>query len=336
MSTLESASAQINDPYRPYQGTLLSAEEIRTLSQLKQWRPVLDALWCWALIIGAWVGVWYWMQWWTVLLAIPLVGNRYYALFILAHDGMHRRLFNKRQINDLFCDVFLLGPIGAITRINNRNHLLHHRHLANPSDPDRHKHCCYNKARVLEVFGYLTGITSIWNTVYHVFIKRRSTQKEPEAEDTEGYGLRDFFIIASWQVLLIGGLSYFIGYWAYPVLWLMPVFCFMFLCDNFRSFAEHAHPENDMSSDRHRLITYTANPLECAFFAPMNMNYHAAHHLWTSIPYYNLPAADKQMHANPESSGIQWRNSYLGFLWHYLRALPILECRQPIPGKGIE
>ena len=62
--------------------------------------------------------------------------------------------------------------------------------------------------------------------------------------------------------------------------------------DLVRSVLEHAQPESDAKADQHRLTTFLSNPIEKIFFAPMNMNYHAVHHLWTSIPYYNLPDPD--------------------------------------------
>jgi len=49
-----------------------------------------------------------------VLLAIPVIGNRYYALFIIGHDGMHRRLFPHIKRNDFWNDLLVLAPIGAI------------------------------------------------------------------------------------------------------------------------------------------------------------------------------------------------------------------------------
>jgi fatty acid desaturase len=104
---------------------------------------------------------------------------------------------------------------------------------------------------------------------------------------------------------------------------LVPVYLFAFLGDNARSFLEHCHPEDDSLADRHRLITFTSNPVELMLLAPMNMNFHATHHLWPSIPYYNLPAAERQMRQLPASSELEVRSSYFGALWRYYRALPL-------------
>jgi fatty acid desaturase len=335
------AAAPRFDPYHPFRRTLLTPEQVRSLSALRPARVVADTLWCWLWIIGAWAAVATWTRWWVVALAIPVIGTRYYALFIIGHDGLHRRLFPNRERNDLFNDVCILGALGAVTRINNRNHLRHHQYLATQDDPDRHRHACFNKSEVVEVVAFLTGISSVFTSVKNVFFPSTGVKKSgaPDAAEVQGepgtalastpesYTARDMVILLAWQAALIGGLSWAIGWWAYPVLWLVPVFVFTYLGDNLRSFVEHSHPESDDKADEHRLVTFISNRLERLFVAPMNMNYHAAHHLWVGIPYYNLPRADRLMREHPGSAALEWRRSYLGYLWRYLRAMPLEECK---------
>jgi fatty acid desaturase len=334
------AAAPRFDPYHPFRRTLLTPEQVRALSALRPARVVADTLWCWLWIVGAWTAVAMWTHWWVVALAIPVIGTRYYALFIIGHDGLHRRLFPQRERNDLFNDVCILGALGAVTRINNRNHLRHHQYLATHDDPDRHRHACFNKSEIIEVVAFVTGISSVLTAVRNVFfptvVARKASadagevQGEPGtslASAPEGYTARDLVILAAWQIALIGGLTWAIGWWAYPVLWLVPVFVFTYLGDNLRSFVEHSHPESDAKADEHRLVTFISNRVERLFVAPMNMNYHAAHHLWVGIPYYNLPRADRLMREHPESAALEWRRSYAGYLWRYMRAMPLEECK---------
>ena len=206
---------------------------------------------CWACILAAFAAVALHPAWWTVLLAIPVIGNRYYALFIIGHDGMHRRVFPTIKRNDFWTDLLILAPIGAITHINNRNHLAHHRHLSSPRDPDRHRHACFNKAEHTELLEYLTGLSSIWTSARVVYFPHLKKHPAGPAKNASGddYTARDFFLLAGWLLLLAGGLSWAIGWWAYPVLWLFPVYAFMYLGDNFRSFAEHSQPEGDYAAD---------------------------------------------------------------------------------------
>ncbi len=339
------------DPYHPYRKLLLTAERVRELSQLRPLRPIVDTLICWLCIVGAWVAVAFCPRWWVILPAMVVIGTRYYALFVIAHDALHGRLFKRLGVNNLFSDLFLVGPIGAITRINNQNHLRHHHHLASQTDPDRHKYGTFNKTSGLLLAGHLLGIRSVVRSVKHVFfptsaeraaagtLARRASEGTPKiGGDSPSlarrasamvrpflgpYSLRDVLILAAWQVGLLAGMAATIGWWGYIVLWWLPVYVFTLLGDNFRSFAEHSQPRPDEDADRDRLITFVSNPLERLLLAPMNMNFHAAHHLWPSIPYYNLPQADREMRASPYAGTLEWRGSYVGYLWRYYRALPI-------------
>src|SRR5262245_37698172 len=134
------------DSYQHLRKTLIPIDRLRALSQLRPSRVIWDTAGCWACILAAWTVVALWTHWWVAMLAVPVIGSRYYALFIIGHDGIHRRLFRRAQANDLFNDLFCYGPIGAITRINNRNHLAHHHYVGTANDPDRHKYTCLNKA----------------------------------------------------------------------------------------------------------------------------------------------------------------------------------------------
>jgi fatty acid desaturase len=204
---------------------------------------------CWAFILLAIGLVAVHPTWWTVLIAIPIIGNRYYGLFLIGHDGMHRRILPNIKRNDFWTDLLVLAPIGAITRINNRNHLLHHRHLATLEDPDRHKHACFNKTDRVELLAFLSGVISVWISGKAVFVARgKKDPRQRQANSaSDNYTFRDFALLAAWFVILAGGLTWLIGLWAYPVLWLFPAYAFMFLGDNFRSFAEHSHPEGDLA-----------------------------------------------------------------------------------------
>jgi fatty acid desaturase len=240
---------------------------------------------------------------------------------------LHRRLFEGKARNDFINDLFIMAPIGAITRLNNLNHLNHHADLATDKDPDRYKHACFNKAEAGEFLLYLTGIGIVGQRINGVFLKRKARSvAEPQERETKDYTARDLLMVVSWQLALLFGLSFVVAWWAYPVLWVLPVYLGAYVADNIRSFAEHSHPEADSAADKHRLLTYVSNPLERAILAPMNMNYHATHHLYPSIPYYHLPEADREIRAKPEAAALEWRQSYVGYLIRYHLALPLADC----------
>ena len=324
-------TAPRHDPYLEMRRRLLAPERIRALSKQRPARVVADTLVCWAIIVAAWLTAWWLGTWWAVAAAIVVVGNRYYALFIIGHDGLHRRLFPTQRANDLFADVFVLAPIGAVTRINNRNHLKHHRHLATEDDPDRFKHGCFNKSTKLALVSYIVALSSVIRSLRNVFFKGSDRPTDPEPRP--GYRPRDLAILAAVQAALLVSLTFLFGWWGYPLLWLVPVFLFAFLADNLRTFLEHSFISSDAEADRHRLVTNEPNWVERQLLGPMNMHFHAAHHLWPSIPYYNLPQANAELKAAPGAEALTWRRSYFGYLWSYFRALPLEECR-PAATRG--
>jgi fatty acid desaturase len=209
----------------------------------------------------------------------------------------------------------------------------HHATLALPGDPDRYKYTADNKPTRLRYVLALTGLPYLARAVGNVFLGRSAPTTL--ADPTGSYSIRDLVILGGWQAGLIAGLSIGVGWWAYPVLWLLPVYVFTFAADITRVFLEHSMPNGEGdSAAASRLVTFTSGWLERQFLAPMNMNFHAAHHLWPSIPYYHLAQADRAIRQSPACDrGLVWRGSYLGYLWRYGRGLPWradpLACEAP-------
>ena len=315
--------------YHPYRAQILSAEQFRSLNRLRPSVAVRGTILDWACIIAGWALVAWYPSIWTVAVAIPIIGTSYYALSIIGHDGLHRRIFPSIAANDLWNDLFILGPIGAITRINRHNHMEHHRATCLPHDPDRHKYLHDGKDGLFNYAFFLSGLQSIVPSLVNIFVRRGAASPDV-AKNGESHGIRDLAILAGWQAVLIGGLTISFGWWGYPLLWLVPVYVFAYRADLVRVFCEHSMLTSDDEADHHRrMITYTSSWLERRFCAPHNMNFHTAHHLWPSIPFYNLPAADALVRTwaskNDTEACLIWRKSYLAYIlryWLWRRAQP--------------
>jgi fatty acid desaturase len=311
-----------SEGYHPFRQTILSRDELRELSKLRPARAVVNVLVNWLAIVGAWALVAMVPSWLTVVAAILVVGTRYYALAIVGHDGLHRRIFPDQWTNDLFNDLFIVGPIGAITRVNRLNHIEHHRVTASAADPDRHKYLHDGKEPTLPFLAFLTGLGNVWPTIRNIFLRKGRQVAVVQERVFESYRLTDIAILVAWQAVLIIGLSYAIGWWAYPILWLIPVYFFGYRGDLLRVFCEHSMMQSDEIADRSlRMIHYDSNWLELQFFAPNNMNCHVAHHLWPGIPYYNLPLAEEKVRTwdleDASRGQIVWRTSYCVYLVDY-------------------
>lgn len=320
-----SAGSERHQSYLPYRAQLLRREELQRLVRLRPTVAARDTALLWLQILLAWaVAARYSMGWCTVLMAC-IVGNRYYALFIIGHDGLHRRLHESRSVNDWWNNVLLIGPLGAITRLNRCNHLAHHGTLALPTDPDYYKYQSRTALGLAIYLWSLTGLPLVWNAVRNVYVVRQAADDIAITPEAMKYCIHELCVVAGWQLALIGGLTLTFGWWGYFLMWLAPVYIFTYAVDIARVFCEHSvpHAEDSECGLSDRMVTFQSFWLERQLFAPMNMNHHVAHHLWPSIPYYNLPQATKLIKARIEGGreskvpAFRWQGSYLGYLWCY-------------------
>lgn len=305
--------------YRPYRGTLLSKSDLAALNQLRPGKAMFDVGLLWLQIAAAWFVAAHTDSWWVTVIAAAIVGNRYYSLYIIGHDGLHRRLHNRTRTNDFINDVFILGAIGAITRLNRRNHMRHHASLNTDADPDAYKYASRTAMPAPAFWFSLTGVPFVLRAVANVFGAKQSISTAPQ----ERYNFRDLAVIILWQAGLFTGLTLAFGWWGYFVMWATPVYVFTFAADVARVFCEHStHGDGSLPT---RLVTFDGNWLELALFAPRNMNHHTAHHLWPSIPYYHLPEATAAIRARctelqAEIEPTTFRYSYVRYLVRYLVA----------------
>lgn len=305
--------------------TLLLKEELIRFSKLKPYIAIKDSVISWTLIFLSWTLVASLTNPATLLVAIMVIASRYYALLIIGHDGVHRRIFNDRILNDRFCDLFIYGPIGLIMRFMDHNHLQHHHHFSSEKDPDRYKYGTDNKATKFNFLIYCLGLMGIFNQLKNIYFRKNYTLKSPELSNRKKKTCTDWIILLTWQFLLIIGLTSAIGWWAYPILWIIPVYLSI-LFDGLRSYCEHAEVPLDSTVNPSRWITHSSNRVERFFLAPMNMNFHSAHHLWPSIPYYNLPQVDyliKERSQTLRNTTLIWKTTYASTLFSYYKNLPL-------------
>jgi len=292
---------------------------LRGLAQRRPARVLRDTAWCYAVIVAgfAWLSVE--PRWWVALVSFVLIGNRQYALSVIAHDGKHGNLFADRRLNNLFTILVLSAPIGVDFYGEKANHRRHHRFLGEAADPDGRLYHIDDKATRGQLLRFLTGL----GTFPRAFVNalRSGTRRQPVHGAVWNFvTYRSATLMA--QLLIAAAIATVLPWWCYGLFWLAPIVALLFVPGKIRMFCEHAVPglPDAQGGEANRLVSFASNPVERMLLAPMHMNWHAEHHVWPFVPYYNLA----RLHALVAgTSTFEVRRSYARFLCEYYRSLPL-------------
>jgi len=106
------------------------------------------------------------------------------------------------------------------------------------------------------------------------------------------------------NALLWTGLALAGAWWAYPLLWLIPLLTWMMVITRIRNIGEHSVVP-DSNDPLRNTRTTEVNLLERTFIAPYFVNYHLEHHLLFYVPCYNLPKLHDILMRGPHAA--EWR-----------------------------
>ena len=288
----------------------LPKEIVQRLTRRSGWRAtaaIAHDIVVLALAIGA--ALWFWPNPLVIVLAVVIIGTRQHALFVVAHESAHYLLYDNRRLNDLAgrACAMLQGLSMCTYRVIHR---LHHNNLYGELDPDTALHGGYPRGKaylVKKLLKDLSGLTA-WKT-YAYFLGgapalNTSTNVALRPLDDTSAKLREAartdrnLVIAVHIVAL--ALFAWSGYLVqYLVLWVLPLVTVVQAILRLRAIAEHG-ATTDFSSPLTAARTNLGPAwLRWALF-PHNVNYHVEHHLYASVPQYNLP----ELHREMESRGI--------------------------------
>jgi fatty acid desaturase len=112
---------------------------------------------------------------------------------------------------------------------------------------------------------------------------------------------------------LLAALSLAGVWWAYPLLWLVPLLTWMMVITRVRNIAEHAVVPDSQDPLRNTRTT-EVNVIERIFIAPYFVNYHLEHHLLFYVPCYNLPKLHAILMHGPHAPRMEVQRGYLSVL----------------------
>lgn len=293
---------------------LLTEDELIAVRTRSTWKSVALIAHAWALILGSIAMVALWPNPFTFVLAVAVVGSRQLGLAILMHDGAHGCLATSERLNLVLSQWLCAYPIFAETLSYRRYHLQHHAHTQQHDDPDLILSAPFPITRpsyrrkfwrdISGRTGYAQRKAQLLNALGEPSwpLARRLSQ----FWDKLG---RQFVANA----LLWAGLAAAGVWWAYPLLWLLPLLTWMMVITRIRNIAEHAVvPDSDDPLRNTR--TTGAGFLERLFIAPYYVNYHLEHHLLFYVPCYNLPRVHEILRRGPHAARMEVQPNYAAVL----------------------
>ena len=237
--------------------------------------------------------------------AIFVIGGRQHALLLLMHDGAHSRLANNKKLNLYLSDLLCAFPLFVTTANYRKSHLGHHKYLNTELDPDlkmrRNKEWEFpktKKAVALILLRQITGLNAvhILGKIYRFGVKNKTVDKKEQAP------LIQKIVRPCYYLLLIGALTVFHVWPVFLLYWILPAFTVLPFLLRLRSLAEHFGLEwsHELNSSRN----VTTNLFSTFFLVPHSANYHLLHHLYPSVPFYNLKKLHRSLMKNPVYSSM--------------------------------
>ena len=279
----------------------IDRQQLKTLSQLKPWKTAVAIVADWAIIIFAIVlgdMMGHWLVW---LIAVAVIAGRMHALGAMMHDFTHYRFIRNKELSDWIGDIFLAWPLGTTVAAFRFNHLTHHRYANTDKDPDwssKQGNPIYTfpqemRFAIMNLLGYFVMLSSI-RDMRRAFVR---LQKEESRSKVR------LVARVAYNILILVVVIYSGVFTQYALYWLVPFFTLFFLFLYIRSVAEHCGETMDYTTELSGTRTVIPHFWERWFFCPHNINYHAEHHIYPSVPYYNLPALSKLLMANKRFTG---------------------------------
>ena len=267
----------------------LSAVELAELRVRSSWRGLFMIAHAWVLISASIALVAFFPNPLTFILAVMVIGSRQLGLAILMHDGAHGCLSPDPDTNLVLSQWFCAYPVFAETRAYRRYHMNHHKRTQQEDDPDLVlsapfpiTKASYRRKFLRDLFG-VTGYSQRKAQLLNAFGDPSWPLARRLAAFREKLG-RQFIVNAVLFALMAAAGVW----WAYPLLWLLPLLTWYMVVTRIRNIAEHA-VVSDHDDPLRNTRTTRANIIERLFVAPYFVNYHLEHHLLFFVPCYNLP-----------------------------------------------
>jgi fatty acid desaturase len=293
---------------------LMTEQELIEVRRRSTWKSVALIAHAWTLILGSIAMVAVWPNPFTFVLAVAIIGSRQLGLAILMHDGAHGCLANGEKLNMALSQWLCAYPVFAETKAYRRYHLQHHARTQQEDDPDLILSAPFPITRPSyrrKFWRDISGQTGYAQRKAQ-FLNALGDPSWPLAQRAAHFRDRLGPQLV-FNLVFLAGLAALGVWWAYPLLWLLPLLTWMMVITRIRNIAEHAVvPDSDDPLRNTR--TTRAGLFERVFIAPYYVNYHLEHHLLFYVPCYNLPRVHEILSRSPYAARMEVQPNYAAVL----------------------
>jgi fatty acid desaturase len=270
---------------------LRTMRSVPNLVKIPLFVGIMVALTWFAWVTGSGVGRW---------CAYLALGYMWMGIVTFMHEATHNTLFRERWANWAF-GIASMIPLMVCFVAFKEDHLAHHRHNRSPEDPDAFT---MGKRGVIDfVLFYTYAVAGVLLSFLHfnlLYPFQRFDRKRWAIHVFE-MALRVGFaaVLVSWAVAN-GVLAKTLEVWLVPIL-------FFSVFNSARFIAEHyGTPWNQGQLLGTRTIV--SNPVNSFFWN--NINWHIGHHLYPTVPWYNLVELHELLRPEIEARGAIVDRSY--------------------------
>lgn len=284
----------------------------RTKYPIHWWRPLYDISFCY-LAIG--LSIWAALTFRVFYpLAILIIANRVLALSLLSHEALHGSLFKNPKINNFVGRWFCAFPTFISLSRYRKFHLIHHKTITHKTyDPDFHLYANYPLPSALAylmktIVDVLTLKTSWKFLQYYTDIpefvesKEEMWEKFNRLRQSSDFGEFVLFYLCLFSFLItVGWLKYYLFFFLIPLTYITQPYVLLM------GGLQHG-PIQDFQSPELLSRSIRGPKWLMSIVLPLNINFHAEHHLDSSIPHYWLKtyAEDLEKKEKPV-----WKEGYL-------------------------
>lgn len=276
---------------------------------IKPWRPFYDIALSWSVIIAAcWLTLG--VSWWLYPLSFILIANRILALSLLCHEGLHRTLHTNGKWNDFLGRYLCAFPTFISFSKYRRLHLLHHSAVGSDHwDPDRHLYSGYPvpfHKFLIQLIGRVLTLRTAYDFILY-YTEYPEALRRKRMADGSLFILSprsDFVPFAIFQVAMLA-LIFILGVWPqFLALYLAPLVLLTQPYVMLMGGIQHG-PARNQNENVSR--TVQGSKLYMWLLLPLDINFHAEHHLDPSVPHYWLKQRARDLRAEGKHL---WTESY--------------------------